>query len=175
MAKNPGIKLLSYIQDRFPEIAEVKDAKRGRKMTFAVDSKDCEFARPEKPCHCAVAISLARQTGLYAMVRRTIIVLIDTKKKKAERWMTDKPLASAILTFDASAKKFRETGVGGAIFQPGVYTMRAPGPRQSLDRRPPAPTKKHGSHPHKGMQAPLRNTWGDPTPRLAPVMSRMAL
>lgn len=167
MAKNPGVKLLAEIKSRFPEIKSVKDAKKSKKITFAIDTRDCEMGIVESKCHCPTALAVARHTGKYALVRGWVTVLIDADAGTAERLMNDAPLARAIRAFDASGQKGHR-----AQFQPGIYTMRAPGPRQSLNRRPPGPTKRRGSHPHKGPQSPLRQSWGEPNPRLAPVFSK---
>lgn len=167
MAKKPGIRLLADVQSRFPEIKKVTDAKRTLKITFAIDTKDCELGKPQSPCTCPTALAVARHTGLVAMVRRWVTVLVDPKKRIATRYMNDPSLAKAIGSFD---KTSRDTG--RARFQPGIYTIRRPGPRQSLNRRPPAPTVRHGSHKHKGPQDPLRQTWAEPSPKFRPVFSR---
>lgn len=175
MAKNPGRKLLADIRARWPEIKKVVDAKKTSKIQFNVDSQDCQLGTSESQCFCPTARAVARATGKIAMVRHWVTLVLDLEKGVALRYMNDTSLAKAIKAFDASARRAKRLGVGGGYFQPGIYTIRRPGPRQSLNRRPPAPTVRHGSHKHKGPQDPLRQSWAEPTPRLAPVMSQAAV
>jgi hypothetical protein len=169
MRKSAGVRLLADVQAHWPLVKKVVDAKEQSTFTFAIDSIDCQKGAPETPGFCPTALALARTTQKHALCRRWVTILIDPKSWIAVRYMNDPPLARMIANFDHSAKYGK-----AAVFTPGVYTIRKPGTRQKLGRRPPRATMHPGSHPHKGPRGPLRQTWANPTPNIGPVVSEFS-
>lgn len=170
MRKNAGVRLLADVRAHWPLVKKVVDAKERTTITFAIDSTDCQKGAPETPGFCPTALALARHTQKLALVRRWVTVLVDPKTWIGVRYMNDPPLARTVQHFDYTAKH----GTSGGVFTPGMYTIRRPGTRQKLGRRPPRATVLHGTHPHKGPRGPLRQTWANPTPALGPVVSQFS-
>lgn len=162
--RKPGSRLLAEIQHHFPNVRKVVDYV-GKRKYFAVLETDCVKGKAENPLNCPTAVGLAREMGMPAMVRRWVSVLIDGKKNIAYRYMNDDRLAAAILNKDKT--KF---------FQPGVYSVAAPRPRQKLGRRPPGPTQNPGTHKHKGSSPqPFRQFWSIPTAHIGPITNKEAV
>ena len=97
-------------------------------MEICVTKHDVSISRKNDPMNCAAANAIKRTTRTEAEVHISRTYLLDKAKKRWIRFITPESVSREITSFDRSA-----------IFEPGDYVLKVPGPTQRLDY----PRKSH--------------------------------
>lgn len=118
----------AFVQRMFPQVTEVVDAKRARRIEVA--ASDLKRATVKSHKACAMAVACKRKLSLDGVImgRKTAYLI---RGKKATRYAVPESVAREIIAFDR-----------GATFEPGIYrlvpharplgTEKADGPRLSV-------------------------------------------
>lgn len=97
----------------------VIDAKKS--IQLEINERDVKFADKKEPADCAAARACRR--SLHAIEARIHLgrVYIRMNKGNWNRYITSRPLRAEIIAFDR-----------GGAFEPGEYSLLAPGPNKKL-------------------------------------------
>jgi hypothetical protein len=120
---------LQIVAQFFPEVTEVRDAKKG--LVLEVTKADCASKQVKSHKACAAAVACQRQEHADGVVISRAIAYI-VKDKIATRYCVPNSLTREVVAFDRGAK-----------FEPGIYALSTPPDDIAIGREKPstAPTK----------------------------------